>query len=130
MRFYVMDLKKELWFLHKFEIAMPFICHIWEALMRLLNTPEGREIVEAYPIRSPVIHVLHVLHVPRMLSLEYRMRVSTSNFSGHSLPTLSYWYNFFRHPSLALFFYLSISRITLSKYTLSLFLLLYSSFLI
>lgn len=46
-----------------------------------------REIVEAYPIRSPVIHVLHVLHVPRMLSLEYRMRVSGSNFSGHSLPT-------------------------------------------
>lgn len=29
-----------------------------------------------------IIHVLHVLHVPSMLPLEYRMRVSASNFSG------------------------------------------------
>jgi len=31
-----------------------------------------------------IIHVLHVVHVPRMLPLEYRMRVSASNFSEYS----------------------------------------------
>lgn len=93
---------------------MPFICHIWEAFMRLLNTPVGHvKLLRRIPIRSTVIHVLHVLQVPRMLFLEYRMRVSGSNFSGQSLPTSRY--NLFQRPSQATFFHPSISCITLAN---------------
>lgn len=65
---------------------------------------------------------------PYAISRVSNARISIEFF--RTLSSYSYRYNFFRHPSLALFFHPSISRITLSKYTLSLFLLLHSSFLI
>jgi len=62
-----------------------FICHLWKTFMRFSNVPMGHVRLLRRILHDPrIIHVLHVLHVPRMLPLEYRMRVSASNFSGHS----------------------------------------------
>jgi len=73
-----------------------FICHLWKTFMRFSNVPMGHVRLLRRILYDPrIIHVLHVLHVPRMLPLEYRMCVSASNFSGHTLP-ISRRYNLFR----------------------------------
>lgn len=59
-----------------------FICHLWKTFTRFSNMPTGHVRLLRRILYVPrIIHVLHVVHV---LPLEYRMRVSASNFSGYS----------------------------------------------